>query len=98
MTPAGWIGVWLLAAAGVAIVAEGLLAAIWGMAIGKRARLLAERIETERVGLEADVERLRLAVEEMARLWRPYRYALRRLRHPLVVALLRSYARRGAAA
>jgi hypothetical protein len=87
-----------LIGSGLAIAGEGVLAAIWGMRIGKSARRLADRLETERGMIESDIKRLRLAIEETRRLWRPYRRALRWLRHPLVVALLQSYARRRAAA
>ena len=91
-----WIGVWLLVGSAVAIVIEGVLAALWAYAVGKRARALAERLQAEQTLLEDDVRRLRLALEEMERLWRPYGRALRWLRHPLTVALLQSYARRRA--
>ncbi len=94
----GVVGVWLLVGSGLAIAVEGVLAAVWGMRIGRSARELAERIETERGLIESDLERLRLAIEETRRLWQPYRRVLRWLRHPLVRALLASYARRGAAA
>jgi hypothetical protein len=98
MTLIGWIGVWLLAVSAVAFVVEGLLAAVWGMAMAKRSRALAELIQTERGLVEADIARLRAALEDTKRLWRPYRRALRWLRHPLAIALLRSLARRGARA
>ena len=99
MTPdPGWVGGWLLIGSGLAIVIEGVLAAMWGIRMGKSARRLAERIETERGMIESDLNRLRLAIEETRRLWKPYRSALRWLRHPLVVALLQSYARRRSAA
>jgi hypothetical protein len=78
----------------LAIVVELGLVAIWGLALGRRARVLSERIESERSQIRADVERLRQAIEEMRVLWRPYRRILRWLRHPLVVALLGSYRRR----
>ena len=102
MTPAtedllGTIGIWLLAAGGLAIVVELALVAIWGLALGRRARTLSDRIETERTQIRADIERLRQAIEEMKVLWRPYRRVLRWLRHPLVIALLGSYRRRLAA-
>ena len=97
MTQLGWIGVWLLVAAGLAILLELTLMAVWGLAIGKRARLLSEGLETERGLIESDLQRLRLAIEETQTLWRPYGRALRWLRHPLVVALLQSYRRRAAA-
>jgi hypothetical protein len=98
VTDLGLIGVWLLIGSGIAIVVEGILAAIWGMRVGKSARRLAERLETERGLIEADVIRLGLAIEETRRLWQPYQRILRWLRHPLVVALLQSYARRRVAA
>ena len=96
MTELGWIGVWLLVAGAVAIVIEGVLAAVWALAVGKRTRVLAERLQAEQNLLEEDVRRLRLALEETERLWRPYGRALRWLRHPLAIALMQSYARRRA--
>ncbi|MEO8744015.1 MAG: hypothetical protein ABI334_10635 [Candidatus Dormiibacterota bacterium] len=98
MTMAAWIGVWLLVAGVVAIVFECALAAAWGIAFGKRTRALALRLEEERALLEEDIARLRAALEETSRLWRPYNRALRWLRHPITIALLQSYARRRAAA
>jgi hypothetical protein len=97
VTQLGWIGVWLLVAAALAILIELTLMAVWGLAIGKRARLLSEGLEKERGLIESDLQRLRLAIEETERLWRPYRKALRWLRHPLVIALLQSYRRRAMA-
>ena len=98
MSNIGWIGVWLLVAATLLVVIEGVLAAVWGMAVARRALLLARLVETERGAIDADLERLRLVIEETRRLWRPYRRALRWLRHPLTIALLESFARRRAAA
>jgi len=92
------IGIWLLIAGAVAIVVEGVLAALWGVSLARRSAALSERIETERLLIEADLARLRAALEETQRLWRPYRRILRWVRHPLVIALLESYARRRAAA
>jgi hypothetical protein len=97
VTQLGWIGVWLLVAAGLAILVEAILMAVWGTAMSRRARVLAQQLEAERGLIEADLRRLRLAIEETERLWRPYRRALRWLRHPLVIALVASYRRRAAA-
>ena len=94
MTTLGWVGVGLLVAAGLAIVVEGVVAAWWGMAVARRALTLSQRLETERRLVESDLEKLRLALEETKRLWRPYRMILRWVRHPLVIALLGSYRRR----
>jgi hypothetical protein len=94
VTELGWIGVWLLVAGGVAIVVEMVVLAVWGVAMGKRARTLADRLEAERGQIESDLAKLRLAIEEMRRLWQPYRKTLRWLRNPLVIALLQSYRRR----
>jgi hypothetical protein len=94
VTPLGWVGVWLLVAGVVAIVAEGVLAVVWGMAVAKRSRALQERIETERGLIEADLKVLQQALEETRKLWRPYRRALRWLRHPIAIALMQSYAGR----
>jgi hypothetical protein len=97
VTELGWIGVWLLVAAGLVILVELIVMAVWGLAMGKRARLLSEQLQTERGLIESDLQRLRLALEEMRQLWKPYRRALRWLRHPLLIALLASYRRRLAA-
>jgi hypothetical protein len=94
VTTLGWVGIGLLVAAGLAIVVEGALAAVWGAAVAKRALKLSELLNTERGLLESDLEKLRLAMEETRRLWRPYRVALRWLAHPLTIALLQSYRRR----
>ena len=96
MSTIGWIGVWLLVVCAVAIVVEGVVAALWGLGMAKRTRALSEKLETERGLIEADVQRLRAALEETRRLWKPYRRALRLLRHPIAIALLQSYARRRA--
>ncbi len=95
MTTLGWVGIGLLVVAGVSIVVEGIFAAMWGRALAIRSMKLSERLEVERGMLEADLERLRLALEETERLWRPYRTILRWLSHPLTIALWQSYRRRG---
>ncbi len=95
MTTLGSVGVGLLVAAGLAIVVEAAFAAVWGRKVAKRAFTLTERLMSERAILELDLERLRLAMEETDRLWRPYGRILRWLRHPLTIALLQSYRRRG---
>jgi hypothetical protein len=94
VSPIGWIGVWLLVAGVVAIVVEGVVAAFWAMSMVKRSRALSEGLLVERGLIEADLARLRAAIEETKQLWRPYRRVLRWVRHPLVIALLESYARR----
>ena len=94
MTTLGWVGVGLLVVAGLAIVIEAVLAAIWGTAVATRAVKLSERLQSERGMLQSDLETLRLALEEIERLWRPYRTILRWVNHPLVIALLGSYRRR----
>ena len=94
MTTYGWVGVALLVAAGLAILVEGALAAVWGMGVARRTAKLSERLQAEQGLLEADLEKLRLAIAETGRLWRPYRVALRWLGHPLTIALWQSYRRR----
>jgi hypothetical protein len=94
----GWVGVVLLIVSGFAIVVEGVMAAVWGIRVGKASRRLAELVDGERGMIQADINRLRLAMVETGRLWKPYSRILRWLRHPLVAALLQSYARRRAAA
>ena len=98
MTPLGWIGVWLLVAGALAIVIEGLLAVVWALGVARRTRVLSEQVGTEQGLIEEDLKRLRAAMHEAERLWRPYGRVLRWLRHPLTIALLESYARRRAAA
>jgi hypothetical protein len=95
VTTLGWVGVGLLVAASLAVVVEAILAAVWGVAVARRSMKLSERLQAERGVLNADMERLRLSIEEMKRLWRPYRTVLRWLGHPLTIALLQSYRRRG---
>lgn len=92
------IGVWLLVVSAVAIVVEGVLSAVWAASLVKRLRALSDGIEIQRALIEADFERLRAAIEEAKRLWRPYERILRWVRHPLAIALLESLARRRASA
>ena len=80
----------------VAIVFEVVLAAIWTVKVARRARELSERLASERTELQADLARLKAALEETRVLWRPYRRVLRWARHPLAIALIESYARRRA--
>ena len=94
MTTLGWVGVALLVAAGLAILVESAVAAVWGVGVARRAVTLSERLQAERGLLEADLEKLRLAIAETRRLWRPYRIGLRWLSHPLTIALWQSYRRR----
>jgi uncharacterized protein YqgV (UPF0045/DUF77 family) len=92
------IGVWLLVVSVVAMIAEGVVAAVWAVSLAKRSVALSERLESERTLIEADLERLRAAIEEARRLWLPYRRIIWWVRHPLAIALLESYARRRARA
>jgi hypothetical protein len=94
VTTLGWAGVGLLVVAGLVIVVEIAMAAWWGLAVAKRALVLSQRLESERGLLQSDLETLRLALEETKRLWRPYRFVLRWVQHPLVIALFGSYRRR----
>lgn len=90
----GWVGIGLLVVAGLAIVVEGVLMAVWATAVAKRTQAIVESLNTERGLLESDEEKLRLGMEEMQRLWRPYQTILRWLGHPLTIALWQSYRRR----
>lgn len=96
MTDPGRIGIWLLAVSAVAIVVEMVLAGVWSAKVARRARELSERLATERAGLQADMARMMAALEETRVLWQPYARLLRWTRHPLVIALMESYARRRA--
>jgi hypothetical protein len=90
----GTIGVVLLVIGVLTIIGEMVLLAVWGLAMARRARELSQRIDGERALIEADVERLKSAIEETRALWRPYRRYLRWVQHPLVIALLGSFRRR----
>jgi hypothetical protein len=92
------IGIWLLVASVAVIALEGLLAALWSVLLSRRAMVLSERLTSERLSLEADVQRLRMTLDETVELWQPYRRLMRILQHPLAVALMQSYARRRMAA
>ena len=98
MSYLGWIGVWLLVAGVVAIIVEGILAGLWSVRLALRTKALSERLMSEQAQLQADLDRLRAAIAEAQVLWRPYRRALRWLRHPIAIALVQSYVRRRAAA
>jgi len=65
-----------------------------GWSLFKRAKQLSERLATEQVLFQTDVDRLQAQLAATAVLWQPYGRALRWARHPLVIALLESYARR----
>jgi hypothetical protein len=92
-----WIGIWLLVASVVVIVFEGALAAIWSLRLSRKARAMSELMASEQAALNADVERLGANIAQTRELWQPYRRGLRLLRHPLTIALMQSFARRGAA-
>ena len=97
MSPLGWYGVWLLVGSVAVILIEAALVGLWSVRLGRRARALTALLEGERGLIQADVARLRAALEETRTLWRPYARVLRWLRHPLVIALIGSYRRRWAA-
>jgi hypothetical protein len=92
----GTLGLWLLAAGAVAIVAEGVVAAVWTRRLAVAGQALAAMLERESGAVQADAERLRQSLEETRRLWEPWRRVLRWLRHPLVAAVLASLGRRWA--
>jgi Tfp pilus assembly protein PilN len=94
----GLIGVGVLVIGVAAIVVEGALAGLWSIRLARRAQALRERLLAEQGRLQADVERLELAFAETEALWQPYGRLLRWLRHPIVIALIQSYARRRSAA
>jgi len=98
MTDLGWIGVWLLVLGGVAIVLEGVFAAVWAVRIVKRSRALSEALASEQAKLRSESARLQAALAEMEVLWRPYRRLLGWLRHPIAIAMLQSFARSRAVA
>lgn len=96
MTDLGWLGVDLLIVCVAVIIVEVVMIADNGLRLAKHARLLSERLATERVLLKTDADRLVAQLEAAVVLWQPYERVLRWLRHPLTIALLQSLARRRA--
>jgi hypothetical protein len=94
----GWIGIWLLVGALLAILVELGLMAVWSVGMARKSQALSERLMAEQAELRADVERLQASLAETRALWQPYRRLLRWLRHPITIALMQSYVRRRAAA
>jgi hypothetical protein len=92
----GTMGIWLLVAAGLVLIVELVLVAVWGTAMSRRMIAITEHISTQRAEIQADLERLRRAIEETKVLWQPYSRVLRTLNHPLVLAVLASVRRRRA--
>ena len=93
----GTIGIWLLVAAGLVLIAELVLMAVWGARMSRRMLALSESISSQRAEIQADLARLMRAIEETKALWRPYRRILRTLNHPLLLAVFASLRRRRAA-
>ena len=87
-------GPWLLVLGAAVILVEGAVASAWSLRLVRQGRALAATLERERGLVQADVARLRDTLDETRRLWEPWRRVLRRLRHPLVAALLASFWRR----
>ena len=92
----GWVGLWL-AVAGLAVVAIELLVLVPGfLRLTKRLNQLTLLLE-QQVSLTRDeLQALQGSTTERSALLRPYRRLWRWLRHPLALALLRSYWRRRA--
>jgi len=90
----GWLGVWLFVGSSVVILLELAVAGIWSVRLARRGRALAVALEQERGVIQADMARLRAAMEETRLLWAPYGRVLRYLQHPLVLALFGFYRRR----
>jgi hypothetical protein len=93
-----WIGIGLLVVSVLMITFEGALAAIWSLRLSRKARAINELMASQQAAFDADVERLRATIAETHELWQPFRRLLRLLRHPLTIALMQSFARRGAPA
>jgi hypothetical protein len=98
VTDLGWLGVALLIVSLAAILVEGVMMVDHTMRLAARGRLLSERLTTERVLLQSEVDALTAQLQVTEVLWQPYRRLLRWLGHPLTIALLQSLTRRRAAA
>lgn len=94
MTDLVSLGPWVLVFGVALILLESVVGLVWTVQLARRGRTLALALERDRAFVQADVERLRATLEETRRLWKPWERALRRLRHPLVAALLGSLWRR----
>ena len=94
----GTIGIWLLVSAGLVLIVELVLVGVWGAAMSRRMLALNQSISIQRAEIQADLERLRRAIEETKALWQPYRRILRMLNHPLLLAVFASLRRRRRAA
>ena len=90
----GWIGISLLVFGVVLIVIEGVLAMLWTLRLSRKAQALSVRLASQQAEVQADLARLIASLEEMRKLWQPYRRLLRLLQHPLTIALMQSLARR----
>lgn len=94
MIDLSWVGIWLLVIGVAVIVVEFAVAGIWTARLVRRASDLSQRLASEQALVQADVVRLRETLAETVLLWQPYGRLLRFMRHPLVIALMQSYARR----
>ena len=92
----GWIGIGMLVLGVLLIVLEGVLAMLWMLRLGRKARALSVMLASQQAEVQADIARLMASLEAMRELWKPYRRLLRFLRHPLTIAVMQSYARRRA--
>ena len=94
----GLIGIYMLVVCAIVIVGEMVLGAFWSARIASHANALNARLLSERANLEAEVERLRMALEETRVLWQPYRRLFWWVQHPITIALMQSLMRRRATA
>ncbi len=90
----GSLGFWLFVGSSAIILIELIVGGVWSARLARRSQAVVAAIQSERGLIEADLARLRAAMDETRRLWQPYRRVLRWLRHPLVVALIGYYRRR----
>jgi hypothetical protein len=89
-------GRWLLVAAAVLVLVPAVALVPQGRAVRRRARVLNARRDELRRVFEERLGTAAAQRAELGRLVRPWRRALFWARHPLTVALVRSYRRRWA--
>jgi hypothetical protein len=87
---AGSIGLWMLTAALVALLASVFAVLPQLLRVRRGAGALEATVSKARFEIDAQLIQLTAGRAEMERLWRPWRRLFRWTTHPLTIALIRS--------